>query len=372
MTVQGREYATYIPKAVIAGTGVLTLLSSAYGLSLSFESLTRAIRGEFPEVARQLAYFYPAFYLMLGVTIVSCLVLGWCGLDQVRLRLTRLKLFVGLTVFEMLYFGLIGGFLWNSVTVGTSVGAATGVANQGMMPQFRILLPLWAPFTLVWAKKRLTNAIAHPTEALLSEAAGRGRASSANSMRRKFLTALVAGVGGGISFSLVLSVAMSFALLEKHMSAFAFYMVAFFLGGVCAIYAATLDSPMALRIRGRHYTAVVLVIFASYFAASLWLYYHRSVFSFFPMAFIIGIILNGFSLRAVRNCLWAFAGSVLGVVSLSFALWAMSGSVFGIMSIADVKRILDYPLVLHIRHGVLWYGFGLGLLLSQQPPREKT
>lgn len=365
MAEQARKYAMNIPTAVTVGTGVLTLLSAAYGLYLSFSGLLWVLQGAFPEVTQQFVYFYPAVYSMLSVTIVCCLVLAWCGLDQVRLRLAHLKLFIGLFVFEILYLGFIGSFLWPLPNIWMSVGAASGVAVDGLIPPFRILLPLWAPFALAWAKKRLTNsALGHLAEPLQTGAAGRGETTSGRMIRGKLLKALVGGVGGGISFFLVLSAAMS--VLNEHMPAFVFYVAAFCLGGLCVVYSTMLDSPIAQRTRGWYYVPIALLVFASYLAAGLRLQ-NLSIFSLFPMALSIGIILNGFSLRALRNCLAAFAGSVFGIVALAFGLWASAGSVLGIVSVAEVKGILDHPLVLYIKHGVMWYGFTLGLLLSQSP-----
>jgi hypothetical protein len=38
-----------------------------------------------------------------------------------------------------------------------SVGAATGIANGGLMAQFIILFPLWAPLVVWWARKKLQS-----------------------------------------------------------------------------------------------------------------------------------------------------------------------------------------------------------------------
>lgn len=368
MIEQARKYSTNIPKVVAVATGILTLFTAAYGLYLSFQSLVRAIRGEFPEITQQLMYFYPALYSMLSVTIVCCLVLAWCGLGQVRLRLTHLKLFIWLFVFEILYFTFIGGFLWLMPNIGTSVGAATGVANQGLIPPFFILLPLWAPFALAWARKQLTRTTTrHLVQPLPTGVAGYRETSLGGMVKTKLLRALLGGVGGGASFFLLLSVAKSFDALNKHISDFIFHLVAFFFGGLCVIYSAMLDSPISPRIPGWRYMTILLVVLASFFGAAFQFQIPFSLFSFLPMGLIIGIVLNGFSLRAFRNSLWAFTGSVFGIVSLAFGLWffaAVSGTV---ISATYVKDLLDNPGVLFIRHGVTWYGFTLGLLLSQLP-----
>jgi hypothetical protein len=228
------EDTTKIPRTVAIGTGVLALSSAAYGLYLSLKSFIRAIGGGFTEFLQQyeVPYFYPAFYSMLSVTIVCCLVLAWCGLDQVRLRVAHLKLFIWLFVCEVMYFFFIGGFLWPLPDTGMSIGAASGVANNGLMPPFYILLPLWAPFALAWAKKRLTNGTTgNLTEPLRTEAEGHCETSLGRVINSRVLTALVGGVGGGISSFLLLWDVRLFGALNEYLSDFTLQVVAFFLGG---------------------------------------------------------------------------------------------------------------------------------------------
>lgn len=377
MAEQPRKYAMNIPKMVAFGTGILALYCAAYGLYFSFNVVMTVIGGGLIGVVEQykLPYLYPAFYSMLSVTIVCSLVLAWCGLDQVRLRLAYSKLFVWLCVFEILYVASFGGFLWALPDVGKSIGAASGVAISGLMPQFFLLLPLWAPFALAWAKRRLVDSTAgHLAEGSQTEAAKPAETTSGKMIRGKLLIGLVGGVGGATSFFLLLSIAMSSDTLNQYISTFTFHMVAFFMAGVCVIYAAKLDSPINPKVLGWPYTAVAVVL-ASYFAASLRFDKSLPMFSLLPMAVTVGIILNGFSRDALRNCLWAFAGSLFGIAALMMAVWALA-AVFGIASLAYVKRTLDpagdsFPLVFLIRHGFAWYGFTLGLLLSQPPPQRR-
>jgi hypothetical protein len=37
------------------------------------------------------------------------------------------------------------------------VAGATGVANGGMMAQFFILLPIWGPVVVLWARQRAVS-----------------------------------------------------------------------------------------------------------------------------------------------------------------------------------------------------------------------
>ncbi len=50
------------------------------------------------------------------------------------------------------------GILWTVPKIGLSVAGATGAANGGLMAQFIILFPLWAPFAVHWARKRSLHA----------------------------------------------------------------------------------------------------------------------------------------------------------------------------------------------------------------------
>jgi hypothetical protein len=78
------------------------------------------------------------------------------------------------------------------------------------------------------------------------------------------------------------------------------------------------------------------------------------------MAVIAGIFLNGFSLRALKNCLWAFVGSVFGTIGLII--------VERVFQYAGVRFLFGYG----IDVGFEWYGFTLGLLLSQPLPQRKA
>jgi len=59
-------------------------------------------------------------------------------------------------LFEVMYFFFIA-MLWIHPEFGLSIGAATGVANGGLMFQFLIGFPLWAPLAVIWARYRFGN-----------------------------------------------------------------------------------------------------------------------------------------------------------------------------------------------------------------------
>jgi hypothetical protein len=144
-----------LSKTVVVMVGAVTLSCSLGGLFLCWQSVQRALNGEFDALIlqHQVPHFYFYFYPMLFITITCCLVLAWCGFDQLRARLSHLITFVSLLIFEVLYLFIIGGFVWRLSSNPMDVAAASGVANQGLMAQVMVLLPIWAPIVL-WRAKR--------------------------------------------------------------------------------------------------------------------------------------------------------------------------------------------------------------------------
>jgi hypothetical protein len=91
----------------------------------------------------------------MSVICVTCYVtLLVIGVQFVRLRPRLVPLFVGVMVFEVLYFFGIG-FFWTSPALGMSVAGATGIANGGLMFQFITLFPLWGSLLARWARRRM-------------------------------------------------------------------------------------------------------------------------------------------------------------------------------------------------------------------------
>ena len=87
---------------------------------------------------------------------VICIVFYFCligfSIDFIRGNFRTVILFTGVLIIEVVYFFGIG-FLWLHPTIGRSIAGASGVANGGLMAQFVILLPVWAPI-LLWVAKR--------------------------------------------------------------------------------------------------------------------------------------------------------------------------------------------------------------------------
>jgi hypothetical protein len=101
-------------------------------------------------------YFYPAFYIMSFICAICYSVLLICGIQFIRLRTRLFPLFVGVLIFEFIYIFSIG-ITWLIPGIGSSIGAATGVANGGLSLQIFILFPLWGSLLAGWASKRIPD-----------------------------------------------------------------------------------------------------------------------------------------------------------------------------------------------------------------------
>jgi hypothetical protein len=106
-------------------------------------------------------YFLPAFVIMSSICIACYALLIVSGIQFLRGRSALARLFADVLIFEVIYFLTIG-MLWLIPVVGMSIGAATGVANGGLMIQAFILFPLWAPFVVKWAKKKQEESSTEP------------------------------------------------------------------------------------------------------------------------------------------------------------------------------------------------------------------
>jgi hypothetical protein len=137
-------------------TGVVSLVCSLYGLYRSISVLVSGRVGdELVALADQFQYFYLLLYSMIGVNLICFFILGWCGLEQLRLRLTHLKFFIGVFLFELLFALFVGRILFHDPKIGNTIAAVAGITLPWLLLPFFILLPFWGSILLLWAKKRL-------------------------------------------------------------------------------------------------------------------------------------------------------------------------------------------------------------------------
>ncbi|MCC9658823.1 hypothetical protein [Rhodopirellula halodulae] len=137
----------------VAGRVVASVVcvTSALGLLYNFSSIPSLLSRD-DSTWTAPPYFEPAYSTMsfFCTSFYTCLIYYstrlWTG------RYGASRAITCLLAAEVGYF-FASSFLWVTPTIGRGVAAATGVANGGLMVQFLILLPLWAP--IVFASFRL-------------------------------------------------------------------------------------------------------------------------------------------------------------------------------------------------------------------------
>lgn len=139
---------------LMIAVGITSTIMAGFGFWFNLTSLFTDFSHRIQD--QEFAYFSPAFYIMSAICILCYVALFLCGVQFIRLRTGLVKLFVGLIVFEVIYFFSIG-FMWLTPEIGRSIAAATGVANGGMSFQIFTLFPFWAPFLILWADGKLKS-----------------------------------------------------------------------------------------------------------------------------------------------------------------------------------------------------------------------
>jgi len=136
--------------------GALALLAAAFGLwynAVTFSTVYSDASIE-STVAEPIPYFRQAFYLMSAICILCFVALAWCGVQFLRLSSIWWWLFALIGVVEVLFVPIVGR-LWLHSELGMSIGAASGLASGGLVPQLIVLFPIWAPLVVWFAHKSL-------------------------------------------------------------------------------------------------------------------------------------------------------------------------------------------------------------------------
>ena len=129
--------------------GVAGIIFAGLGLWFNGTSILK----EFPYDPSQ-PYFRQAFYTMSAICVACYLILAYLGVQFIRAKTAPLRLFVGLMIFEVAYFFSLAAF-WSTSRLGSSIAAASGVANGGLMFQLVGLFPLWGWLLARWAKTQI-------------------------------------------------------------------------------------------------------------------------------------------------------------------------------------------------------------------------
>lgn len=144
------------PNIILRIIGVAALLCAAFGLWYNITVLGNfwSRRLHVDAWRHDAPYFFPAYGIMSTVCLACYGLLAFFGIQFLRGRADHLRRFAILMIFEVAYFFSIV-LMWLIPDLGMSVAAATGVANGGLMVQFVIFFPLWAPLLAFWATRRL-------------------------------------------------------------------------------------------------------------------------------------------------------------------------------------------------------------------------
>jgi hypothetical protein len=141
-------------RLVARGVGAAAIAFAGVGFWYNGVTLFAYVTGRFDDTVASAAapYFDAAFLIMSGICIACFVALAWCGVQFLRLSLRWFWLLTGVAIVEIAFTPIVGS-MWLHPQYGMSIGAASGVAGAGLMPQLFVLFPIWGP-ALVWLARR--------------------------------------------------------------------------------------------------------------------------------------------------------------------------------------------------------------------------
>ena len=139
----------------LRSVGILAVLLGAAGLLYTAESAYRVVTGAIDQTVRESGapHVYSAFFVMASVCVIFYLLVMFCGIHFLRLQSGLWWLFTTVLATETICYFSIGYWLWPHPKLGLSVAGATGISSGGLIFQFLLLFPLWAPI-LVYVAHR--------------------------------------------------------------------------------------------------------------------------------------------------------------------------------------------------------------------------
>ena len=136
----------------LRAVGATSILLALTGFAYNAKSFAGVLRTDISEPAAP--YLTAAFLTLSGVCVVCYLALLVLGIDFLRLQTRGRHLFAVLMAFEVLFPVLIRLVCeLGSETVAMSVAGATGISIGGLVPQFLLGFPLWAPVAIALAHR---------------------------------------------------------------------------------------------------------------------------------------------------------------------------------------------------------------------------
>jgi hypothetical protein len=143
---------TPFARLLLRFVGLVSLGCAVFG----FWYLYNTVQADYAPLTSKmgLRYFTESYFVMAGICCCCFATLAYCAVSFLRCRFEAFRLFVLLVLVEIGYalclIILLPAFPRN---VALSVGAATGVANGGLVAQAYLLLPLWGPFAVFVARR---------------------------------------------------------------------------------------------------------------------------------------------------------------------------------------------------------------------------
>jgi len=103
----------------------------------------------------EMPYYMESYLVMVGISLSLLTALLFLGFQFLALRLKYKKIFFWWLVLIVLYYLSIS-FFWSieNQELGLSIGAATGVANLGLVPIVITGFIVWAPLILYFSSKK--------------------------------------------------------------------------------------------------------------------------------------------------------------------------------------------------------------------------
>jgi hypothetical protein len=143
-----------IARVALRTVGGIVLACAGFGLLYSGVGVYAVATGALETVPYEqpLPYLYQAFYAFSAACVACYVALVICGVQFLRLSTSLIWLFVAALAVEVAVY-LLTAQLWAHPAYGPSVAAATGISQGGLVPQYLVLLPVWAP-ALVWMARR--------------------------------------------------------------------------------------------------------------------------------------------------------------------------------------------------------------------------
>ena len=145
-------------KVIVRIVGVASIFIAVGGIAYNVVYFTALIGAS--EVNEH-PYFHAAYYTMVAICFLFYVTIIWFGISFIKLKLKYWYIYALLFVVEYLYFSSIGYF-WaiENEAISSSIAAATGVANGGLVLQFFSGIFIWGPILifLAWLSNRNNRA----------------------------------------------------------------------------------------------------------------------------------------------------------------------------------------------------------------------